>query len=80
MDNSLEKFQARNRAVRQEMIDEEVAIAQEECIVKAAAAFLEAKVKEDKIKELISKYWDLRPSDAALFIQDAKDKYLEEQK
>ncbi len=80
MANFLEEFQAHNRAVRQEMIDEKVAIAQEECIVKAAAALLETKVKEDKIKELLSKYWDLRPSDAALFLQRAKDTYLEEQK
>ena len=80
MANFLEKFQSHNRAVRQEMIDEEVAIAQEEYIVKAAAALLEANVKEYKIKELLSKYWDLRPSDAALFLQKAKDTYLEEQK
>lgn len=77
MANFLEKFQAHNRAVRQEMIDEEVAIAQEECIIKSVAALLEAKVKEDKIKELLSKYWYLRPSDVALFIQEAKDTYLE---
>lgn len=80
MANFLEKFQWHNRAVRQEMIDEAVAIALEEYIVKAAAALLEAKVKEDKIKELLSKYWDLRPSDAALFLQKAKDIHLEEQK
>ena len=80
MANFLEKFQANNRAVRQEMIDEEVAIAQEEHIVKAAAALLEAKVKEEKIKELLSKYWDLRPSDAAMFIKKAIDSCLEEQK
>ena len=80
MANFLEKFQAHNRTVRQEMIDEEVAIVQEENIVKAVASLLEAKVKEDKIKELLSKYWDLRPSDAALFLQRAKDTYLEEQK
>lgn len=80
MTNFLEKLQSHNRAVRQEVIDEEVAIALEEYIVKAAAALLEVKVKEDKIKELLSKYWDLRPSDAALFLQKAKDTYLEEQK
>ena len=80
MANLLEKFQSNNRAVRQKLIDEEVAIAKEEYIVKAAAALLEAKVKEDKIKELLSKYWDLRPSDAALFLQEAKDTHLEEQK
>lgn len=43
MANFLEKFQAYNRAVTHEMIDEEVAIAKEEFIVKAAAALLEAK-------------------------------------
>jgi hypothetical protein len=77
MANFLEKFQSHNRTVRQEMIDEEVAIAREENIVKAAAALLEAKVKEDKIKELLSKYWDLRPSDAALYLQKAKDTHLD---
>ncbi|PRR84510.1 hypothetical protein CLVI_00330 [Clostridium vincentii] len=80
MANFLEKFQSDNRVARQEMIDKEVAIAKEEYIVKAAAALLEAKVKEDKIKELLFKYWDLRPSDAALFLQKAKDTHLEEQK
>jgi len=80
MANFLEKFQAHNRAVRQDMIDGEVAIALKEYIVMATAALLEAKVKEDKIKELLSKYWDLRPSDAALFLQEAKDTYLGEQK
>ncbi len=68
MANFLEKFQFHNRAVRQELIDEEVAIMQEEYIFKAATALLEARVKEDKIKELLSKYWDLRPSDAAQFL------------
>lgn len=68
MANFLEKFQFHNRAVRQELIDEEVAIMQEEYMVKAATALLEARVKEDKIKELLSKYWDLRPSDAAQFL------------
>ncbi|NMA74499.1 MAG: cell division protein MraZ [Bacteroidales bacterium] len=80
MGNFLEKFQSHNRAVRQEMKDEEVAIVQEEYIVKAAAAMLDAKVKEDKIKELLSKYWDIRPSDAMQFLKTAKDIYLEEQK
>lgn len=80
MANFLEEFQSHNRSVRQEMIDEEVAIAQEEYIDKAAAALLEAKVKEDKIKELPSKYWYIKPSDATLFLQKAKDTYLEEQK
>ena len=78
MANFLEKFQANNRALRQEMIDEEVTIAQEEHIVKAAAALLEAREKKKKIKELLSKYWDLRPSDATLFIKKAIDSCLEE--
>lgn len=68
MANFLEKFQAHNRSVRQDIIDEEVAILQKEYIVMATAALLEAKVKENKIKELLSKYWDLRPSDAVLFL------------
>lgn len=73
MANFLEEFQAHNRAVRQEMIDEEVTIVQEENIVKAAAALFEAKIKEDKIKDLLSKYWNLRPSNAARFLYNAKD-------
>lgn len=73
MANILEEFQAHNRAVRQEMIDEEVTIVQEENIVKAAAALFEAKIKEDKIKELLSKYWNQRPSNAARFLYNAKD-------
>jgi hypothetical protein len=80
MANFLEQFQSHNREVRQQMIDEEVAIMQEEYIVKAAAALLEAKVKEDKIKGLLSKYWDIRPSDVALLLKKAKDKYIGEQK
>ncbi|MEA5096247.1 MAG: hypothetical protein VB128_14940 [Sedimentibacter saalensis] len=55
MANLLEKFQSNNRAVRQKMIDEVVVIAQEEYIDKAAAALLDTKVKENKIKELFSK-------------------------
>jgi hypothetical protein len=33
----------------------------------------EAKIKEDKIKDLLSKYWNLRPSNAARFLYNAKD-------
>lgn len=78
MADFLKKFQSHNRSVIQEKIDEEVAIVKKKYIVKAAATLLEAKVREDKIKELLSKYWDLRLSDAELYHQKAKDTYMGE--
>lgn len=38
-----------------------------------AIMLFEAKIKEDKIKDLLSKYWNLRPSNAARFLYNAKD-------
>lgn len=67
------EVQAHNRSVRQEMIDEEVACVQREDIVKTVLILIEVKVKEEKIKELLIKYWDLRPSDAVYFLQVAKE-------
>lgn len=37
-------------------------------------------MKEDKIKELLSKYWDLITSDASLFLKKTENTDLEEQK
>lgn len=74
MASFLEEFQTRNRAARQEMIDEEVSKAKREDIAKAASAMLEAKVKREKIIELLIKYWDLRPSDATYFLDKAEEK------
>lgn len=73
MASFLEDFQARNRAARQEMIDEEVYKVKGEDIAKAASAMLEAKVKREKIIELLIKYWDLRPSDATYFLDKAEE-------
>lgn len=73
MASFLEDFQARNRAARQDMIDEEVNKVKGEDIAKAAAAMLEAKVKREKIIELLIKYWDLRPSDATYFLDIAEE-------
>lgn len=53
-------------------VDEAVEKVISEDIVKSACAMLEAKVKEEKIKSLLIKYWDLRPSDADYFIECAK--------
>lgn len=66
-----ENFQANNRARRQEQIDEEVSYIQDKDITLAAAAMIEAEVSKEKIKELLIKYWDMRPSDAEYFIQKA---------
>ncbi|CEG25683.1 hypothetical protein [Bacillus sp. B-jedd] len=66
-------FQARNRAARQEMIDEEVYKVKREDIAKAVSAMVEAKVKREKIIELLIKYWDLRPSDATYFLDKAEE-------
>lgn len=66
-----ENFQANNRARRQEQIDEEVSYIQDKDIALAAAAMIEAEVSKEKIKELLIKYWDMRPSDAEYFIQKA---------
>jgi ATP-dependent Zn protease len=73
MASFLEDFQARNRAARQEMIDEEVYKVIGEDIAKAASAMLEAKVEKEQIKELLIKYWDLRPSDATYFLDKAEE-------
>ena len=80
MANLLKMFQSHNRETRQQMIDEEVAIAMEESMIKTAAALMEVKVTEGKINELLCKYWDLRPSDAGLVLQRAKDTYIEKLK
>ena len=73
MASFLEDFQARNRSARQEMIDDEVHKVKGEDIAKAASAMLEAKVKREKIIELLIKYWDLRPSDASYFLDKAEE-------
>lgn len=71
MSNLLKGFQALNRERRQEWIDDAVAYEQELNIVKAVSAMLEAGIKEEKIKELLIKHWNLRPSKATYFLQKA---------
>lgn len=72
----IENFQANNRAKRQVLIDEEISYVQGFDIMNAAAAMIEAEVNREKIKELLIKYWDLRPSDADSFIQRALEEYF----
>lgn len=42
-------------------------------IEKATAAMVEAKVKDDKIIEMLQKYWDLRLSEARKFLHIKKN-------
>ena len=62
------------RAKYQDRVDEEAAWIQDDDILKAAMAMLEAKVKKDRIKDLLIKYWNLRPSEAEGFIREAEDR------
>jgi hypothetical protein len=73
MASFLEDLQARNRAARQEMIDDEVFKVRGEDISKTASAMLEANIKREKIIELLIKYWDLRPSEATYFLDKAEE-------
>ena len=72
MANWLQEFQAHNRVVRQGQIDEGIFESTGKNILKAASAMLEAKVEREKIKELLIKYWNLRPSDADFFLDKAE--------
>ena len=69
----LEAFQAGNRARLQEIINEEVFRMQEIDITKAAIAMVEAEIDKAKIKQLLIKHWDMRPSEADYFIQRAEE-------
>lgn len=42
-------------------------------IENAVSAMLECKVKEDKIIQMLQKYWDLRLSEAKMFVEHQKD-------
>ena len=70
---NFEAWQASNRARLQERIDEDVFQMQEIDITKTAMAMIEAEIDKDKIKNLLIKYWDLRPSEANRFIQRAEE-------
>ena len=69
----LQEFQARNRAIRQEKIDDAVFEAIGDCIRKATSAMMEAQVEKGKIKDLLIKHWNLRPSEADFFIQESEN-------
>ncbi len=43
---------------------EEILLKKEDDIIKAAEALTEAGVRDDRITELLCKYWKLRPDDA----------------
>lgn len=57
----------------QERINDEVLQIQQMDITRAAAALLEANVKEDIIERLLCKYWNLRPSEAHRFIREGEE-------
>lgn len=42
-------------------------------ILKIDSSMLECKVKEDKIIQMLQKYWDLRLSEAKMFVEHQKD-------
>lgn len=69
----LQEFQTHNRDVLQDKVDTAVFEATGDNILKTASAMLEAKIKKEKIKELLIKYWNLRPSDVDFFIEKAED-------
>ena len=54
----------------QERVNDEISRIQLMDITRAAAALLDANVKEETIERLLCKYWDLRPSEAHYFIRE----------
>ena len=74
MSSWLKEFQAHNKAMRQDEVDIAVFGNAVDNILRAASAMLEAKVKKDKVKELLMKHWDICPSDADFFIKKAEEK------
>ncbi len=69
----LQEFQANNWAIRQGEIDSAVFEATCDDILKATSAMFEAKVGKVKVKELLIKFWDLRPSEADYYIEKAEE-------
>ena len=57
----------------QERVNDEISRIQLMDITRAAAALLDANVKEETIERLLCKYWDLRPSEAHKFIRDGEE-------
>ena len=54
-------------------IDEAVENRKSHDLLKTAMAMIEAKIKKEKISELLVKYWNLRPSEAESFIRKAEN-------
>ncbi len=46
-------------------------------IEKATSALYEARIEEERIIQLLQKYWDLRPSEALYFLDRAKEKDID---
>lgn len=57
----------------QERVNDEISRIQLMDITRAAAALLEANVKEETIERLLCKYWDLRPSETHYFIREGEE-------
>ena len=57
----------------QNRINDEVFRIQQMDITRAAAALLDAVVKEETIERLLCRYWDLRPSEAYRFIREGEE-------
>lgn len=69
----LDGIQSGVQEMVQERIDDEVSRIQIMDITRAAAALLDANVKEETIERLLCKYWDLRPSEAHRFIREGEE-------
>ncbi len=57
----------------QKHIDAEILRVQKMDITRAAAALLDADVEVETIERLLSRYWDLRPSEAHRFIREGEE-------
>ena len=57
----------------QERVNDEISRIQLMDITRAAAALLDANVKEETIERLLCKYWDLHPSEAHYFIREGEE-------
>lgn len=57
----------------QKHIDAEILRVQKMDITRAAAALLDADVEVENIERLLSRYWDLRSSEAHRFIREGEE-------
>lgn len=69
----LDGIQSGVQEMVQERVNDEISRIQLMDITRAAAALLEANVKEETIERLLCKYWDLRPSEAHYFIREGEE-------